>query len=215
MKIFIPIKENSQRVKRKNFRKINNNRLYNHMLYKLSDFEVYVDTDSDEIFHDISQNKKLNNVTVFKRNNNLLGDKVSVCDLIKSFIKRFNFYDDLIFQTHVTSPFLTNKIILEAKKCLQGNIDSVVSCNIIKSRFWRKESYGFTPINHNPLKLEQTQDLPGYFEENSVFYIFKGKNFAINNSRIGMFPHFFPLEFPHNVDIDTESDWSLVESITK
>lgn len=215
MKIFIPIKENSQRVKRKNFRKINNNSLYNHMLYKLSNFEVYVDTDSDEIFQDINKNEKLNNVTVFKRAPDLIGDKVSVCDLIKNFIEKFNFYDNLIFQTHVTSPFLTNEIILDSKNCMQGNIDSVVSCNVINSRFWRKENYGFVPVNHNPLKLEQTQDLPNYYEENSVFYIFKGSNFIKNKSRIGMFPYFFPLDFPFNVDIDTESDWNLVESITK
>lgn len=215
MKIFIPIKENSQRVKRKNFRKIKNNSLYNHMLYKLRNFEVYVDTDSDEIFRDINNNTDLSNVTVFKRNKNLIGDKVSVCDLIKDFIEKFNFYNDLIFQTHVTSPFLTSKIILDAKNCFQGNVDSVVSCNIIKSRFWRKESYGFVPINHNPLKLEQTQDLPEYFEENSVFYLFKGKDFIKNNSRVGSIPYFFPLTFPNNIDIDTESDWSLVESIIK
>ena len=48
----IPIKQNSQRVKNKNFKKINNIPLYELTLKKLKKCnfdEVYVDTDSDEI----------------------------------------------------------------------------------------------------------------------------------------------------------------------
>ena len=47
MKIFIPIKEISQRVPKKNFRLFDGAPLYKHTLYKLKDFEVYVDTDSE------------------------------------------------------------------------------------------------------------------------------------------------------------------------
>ena len=59
MIIFIPIKENSQRVPRKNFREINGVPLYKHTLYKLSDYEVYVDTDSTEVILDIESDERL------------------------------------------------------------------------------------------------------------------------------------------------------------
>ncbi len=49
MNVFIPIKHNSQRVPQKNFRLINEEPLYKHVLLKFSDFKVYVDTDSGEI----------------------------------------------------------------------------------------------------------------------------------------------------------------------
>ena len=47
MKIFIPIKENSQRVPGKNFREFGGAPLYKHTLYKLSNKSIYVDTDSN------------------------------------------------------------------------------------------------------------------------------------------------------------------------
>ena len=50
MKIFLIIKHNSQRVKRKNFLKIKGIPLWQHFLKKFnSNDKVFIDTDSDEI----------------------------------------------------------------------------------------------------------------------------------------------------------------------
>ena len=49
MIIYIPIKQNSQRVPQKNFREFNGKPLWEHTIDKLKDFEVVVDTDSEEI----------------------------------------------------------------------------------------------------------------------------------------------------------------------
>ena len=212
MKIFIPIKENSQRVPRKNFREINGVPLYKHTLYKLSDYEVYVDTDSTEVILDIESDERLDNVTVYNRNKDLIGDEVSVCDLIKRFIQ-IHKPTDYVCQLHVTSPFLTIDILEDAFKKTKEGYDSIVSCNEVHTRFWRKEDYGYTPINHNPMKLEQTQDLPTYYEENSTFYIFDVEMFKKTNTRIGFNPYFYPIGFPYNKDIDTEDDWNIVEAI--
>jgi len=205
MKIFIPIKEFSQRVYRKNFRIFEGEPLYKHSLLKYKNFQVYVDTDSQEIFEQIKKDSRLSNVEVYKRNKNLVGDKISVCDLIKDFIIK-NKIEEPIAQLHVTSPFLEEKIIKEAFKYMK-EYDSVVSCNSYQSRFWRKEKYGLCPINHNPLKLEQTQDLPTIYEENSAFYIFYPSVILSTGSRIGHNPYFFSISNPHNIDIDTENDW--------
>ena len=91
--------------------------------------------------------------------------------------------------------------------------DSVVSCNSHNSRFWRQEKYGYCPVNHNPLKLEQTQDLPALYEENSCFYIFKPDVIRNTGNRIGKNPYFYCLEEPYNLDIDTESDWKKISSM--
>ena len=87
MKIFIPIKRNSQRVPRKNFRSFNGVPLFMHTLNKLKDFEVYVDSDSEDV---ISACKSLDHVTAYKRSNTLIGDDVSVCDLIENCVKLIN-----------------------------------------------------------------------------------------------------------------------------
>ena len=86
MNIFIPIKHNSQRVPRKNFRLFNGEPLYKHVLLKYVDFDVYVDTDSEEIYSELNSDSRFSNIKVFKRADHLIGDTVSVCDLIKNFV---------------------------------------------------------------------------------------------------------------------------------
>ena len=171
MNIFVPIKHSSQRVHGKNFRRFGKEPLFKHTLLKYKKHKVYVDTDSQTIIDLIDQDKRLKHVIVFNRAESLRGDKVSVCDLIKDFIKRFK-VSEPIAQIHVTSPFLKPQTLVNAYSFL-GKHDSVVSCNSYNSRFWRKEDYGYCPVNHNPTKMEQTQDLLVLFEENSAFYIFR------------------------------------------
>jgi len=212
MKIFIPIKEKSQRVPSKNFRLFNGVPLYKHTLYKLKDFEVWVDTDSDLILEEIKKDEKLSHVKGYKRTNRLRGHRVSVCDLISHFICKMDLedYEEIICQLHVTSPFLAVETIKDAYKKFDEGYDSVVSCTAIQTRLWRKESYGMCPVNHNPLKLEQTQDLPTLYEENSAFYIFTPEVLCKTGTRVGKNPYFYPISAPYNMDIDTEEDWKKV-----
>ena len=212
MIIFIPIKENSQRVPRKNFRIFHGLPLYKHTLYKLKDYKVYVDTDSPQIIDEIKSDSNLNHVTAYSRNLQLIGDEISVCQLIVNFIKKFNLQKQIICQTHVTSPFLKTDTLSYAYSKM-SDYDSVVSCNSVQTRLWRKESYGMCPVNHNPSVLQQTQDLPKYYEENSLFYIFNSETMLYCGNRIGKNPYFFETSFPENLDIDWEADWDLAKKV--
>lgn len=211
MHIFIPIKENSQRVPGKNFRSFQNKPLWKHTVDKLSLFyRVYIDTDSDHI---INECKKINNVFAFKRKDILCGDKVSVVALLKNFRDRFEISEN-ICQVHVTSPFLDPEHIKIAEQKIYDGYDSVFGVDVIQQRLWRKEEYGYCPINHNPMKLEQTQDLPRYYSENSYLYAFKPEVLD-NGNRIGSNPYLLEIGFPYNLDIDTEQDWSIIEYLSK
>ncbi|MDB4664892.1 acylneuraminate cytidylyltransferase family protein [Verrucomicrobia bacterium] len=204
--IFIPIKHNSQRVPNKNFRLFKGKPLWEHTVDKLKNFKVYVDTDSDQII------KKCDSkpwVKAFTRKKRLIGDDVSVVNLLKSFTLRFKVKDP-ICQIHVTSPLLDIKHLDFAFQKIKEGFDSVFSADIVQKRFWRKETYGLCPINHNPLKLEQTQDLPEWYCENSYLYAFKPEVLSMHN-RIGKNPYVFHVGFPYNVDIDTEEDWELLQ----
>ena len=212
MKIFIPIKRNSQRVKGKNFRDFLGLPLYKRTLLEFSNFEIFVDTDSKELISEIISDPKLKHVNPYLRNESLLGDKVSVCDLICNWIEKFKI-DENICQIHVTSPFLKSTTVKHAFSILEKGYDSVISSNIVHSRLWRKESYGFCPINHNPVKLEQTQDLPALYEENSLFYIFNSSSFLNTGMRVGINPFFYECSFPENIDIDNEDDWNQAIAI--
>jgi len=204
MLVFIPIKENSQRVPRKNFRDFGGVPLYKHTLYKLTKHDVYVDTDSEEVKEGIRRDPLLSSVKCIDREETLVGDKVSVCDLISNFVEKY-YISQPIIQIHVTSPFLELKTLEDAYSKM-GEYDSVVACNVLQTRLWRKEGYGYCPINHNPMKLQQTQELPEIYEENSAFYIFNPEIIKLGN-RIGKNPLFYPLTSPENLDIDTEMDF--------
>lgn len=219
IKIFIPIKHNSQRVSRKNFRLLEGEPLYKRQILKFiksNFFNIYIDTDSDEIIEDIKSDNRLNsfkNLNVYKRPENLTGDKVAVNDLINNFFKNIDINEnEFIAQIHVTSPFLESLTVKNAFELTKSeDIDSIVGSNIIQSRLWRKEKYGMCPVNHNPMKLEQTQDLPKYYEENSSLYIFNKRNFNKYDNRIGLKPFFYEIKFPENIDIDTEEDWNMIK----
>jgi len=211
MIVFIPIKHSSQRVPGKNFRIFNGEPLYKHTLLKYSKDEVWVDTDSEEVIAEIQKDKRLPYVNVIKRKDSLKGHSVSVCKLIDDFITSQSIKQPVV-QIHVTSPFLKRGTVAKAYQMMEEH-DSIASCNLHQVRFWRKEEYGFCPVNHNPLKMEQTQDLPVYYEENSAFYIFKPEAIKKTGNRIGLNPAFYPISHPENLDIDTETDWKLVLSV--
>ena len=149
-----------------------------------------------------------------KEKKKLTGDEVSVCKLIENFIRKFNIKNETLCQIQVTSPFLTLDTLERALQKV-GDYDSVVSCNPLQTRLWRQEKYGMCPVNHNPTVLQQTQDLPVYYEENSLFYIFNSSGFLKTGNRIGLNPQFFETTFPENLDIDWESDWELAKVISK
>jgi CMP-N-acetylneuraminic acid synthetase len=214
MIVFIPIKEKSQRVPGKNFRELQGESLYKRCLLKLSKFKVFVDTDSEKIISEIQSDPRLDHVTIYLRDPDLIGHETSVCKLIERFIDKHSILGEDICQVHVTSPFLKSETLESAMKMMK-EYDSVVSCNAYQNRLWRKEPYGYCPVNHNPMKLEQTQDLPVFYEENSLFYIFNSASFLKTLSRVGSNPYFYTCNFPENLDIDTEDDWSLVESLNK
>ena len=209
MIVYIPVKQNSQRVPRKNFRDFQGKPLWENTVDKLKGFDVFIDTDSDSIFKGCNGKDW---VTCFHRRRHLIGDQVSVVDLLKNFVDQFSI-NEPICQIHVTSPFLNpDHIKFALDKINNEGYDSVFSSDVVQNRFWRKESYGYCPVNHNPMKLEQTQDLPVYYMENSYLYAFIPKVLEYNN-RIGYNPYIMEIGFPYNLDIDTEEDWKLVNVI--
>ena len=113
MKIFIPIKQNSQRVPRKNFRLLNGEQLFKYVMLKYNDFEIFVDTDSDEVIHEVNNDQRLHHVTAYRRRRDQVGDKISVCGLLHNFLEKFKIQEPVI-QTHVTSPFLTPQMLKDA-----------------------------------------------------------------------------------------------------
>lgn len=218
MKLFIPIKEKSERVPNKNFRLFGDVPLYKHCLYKFKNFEIFVDTDSKKIINEINNDKNCQHVTVYERSNELIGHDTSVNLLIYDCIRRMNLNpNDSLCQIHVTSPFLNPNTLIHAFNFLNFDMDvSVAGCNVYQSRFWKaKGTDEFEPVNHNVNELIKTQDLPKLYEDNSAFYIFTIQTFLKNINRLSSKPYFYEIKFPENIDIDTEDDWNYAILINK
>ena len=213
MKIFVPIKENSNRVPNKNFRLFGGVPLYVHTLSRLKGFEVFVDTDSYKVLDEIQSNPDLSHVEGYERNPAFVGDDVSVCHLITDFIMQF-VVSGPICQVHVTSPFITAKTLHDASKSLD-NHDSVVSCDVIQERLWEKRMGVMCPVNHDADVLLPTQELSKLYRENSLFYIFNTDKFIKTGRRVGDNPYFYETHFPESLDIDYEDDWNTCIRVYK
>ncbi len=71
------------------------------------------------------------------------------------------------------------------------------------------------PINHNPLELIQTQDLPPVYEENSCLYLFTRENLLRKHHRIGDKPFMFEIDADEAWDIDNELDFEIADFLMK
>jgi CMP-N-acetylneuraminic acid synthetase len=207
----IPIKEHSERVKNKNFKKFCGKPLYHHILETLENTyavdEVIINTDSHIVTNEAPQ--LFRKVKIHQRSKELCGDFVSVNDIIAYDIE--NSTSDIYIQTHATNPLLKSETIAKALREFvdkEDIYDSVFSVNLFQSRFYDKDGKA---INHNPDELKRTQDLDPIYEENSNFYIFTKNSFYKGNKRIGQKPLIYPMTRIESADIDDDFDFHLAE----
>ena len=123
---FIPIKENSERVRGKNFRLLNGKKLYEYILEHVLEAncfdDVYVDTNSTEI----AEYAKARNIQVIERLAHLAQNTANGNDLLvyhRSVKPEYDYY----FQLFATAPYLQSKSIAQCANGLLGS-DSYDSC---------------------------------------------------------------------------------------
>ena len=176
MKIFIIIKEKSERIYRKNFHIIGEYPLWYHLVNELKGNQVYIDTDSSEI---INECKNLDWVTAYPRKQKFIDfekeDKSKLSPalmMIDNFLDNYVEDDDeIIVTTHVTSPFLKISTIKEAIKKLNEGYDSILSVTEHQEFSWLKENNTMSPINFNPAVIQKTQNLNPIVMSKGAFFI--------------------------------------------
>ncbi len=216
MKIFIIIKEISERIPRKNFQLLGDLPLWQHLVKELQDYDVYIDTDSKSILNECSN---MNNINAYQRKQNFIdlesGELSPALLMIDNFLDTFVDDDnEIIITTHVTSPFLKKETILKAVNILKtGKYDSVHSVTKHQEFSWLEDN--MKPINFNPNVVQKTQDLPPIIMSNGGFFIFKKKTFKQLNNRIGKNPYYYPLSVPENIEIDNYDDLKLAKLVKK
>jgi len=219
MKVFIIIKDQSERIYRKNFQPLGELPLWQHLIYELQGHDVYIDTDSTTVIEDC---KGFDWVTAYPRaqkfidfendnESNLSPALMMIDNFLNLHVKDDN---EIIVTTHVTSPFLKVDTILNAVKVLETTKhDSVHSVTKHQEFSWLGKD--MTPINFRPDVVQKTQDLPTITMSNGGFFIFRKKLFKEVNNRIGISPYYYTLNTPENIEIDNIGDLELARLVEK
>lgn len=210
----LPIKQNSERVKGKNFRDLCGKPLYAWILETLLSCEeideVVIDTDSESFIEELHQ--KYPAVRTLLRPEAIRGGAVSMNLIIQHDMSQCP-DTDLFIQTHTTNPLLTKKSIDSAIRMFRQrteDYDSLFSVNRIQARtYWRDGS----AINHVLGELKRTQDLEPIFEENSNFFLFTRDSFQKTASRLGSKPFLFETKPMESLEIDEEEDFQFVQLV--
>ncbi|MCQ3936408.1 MAG: acylneuraminate cytidylyltransferase family protein [Chloroflexi bacterium] len=211
----VPMRHHSQRVPGKNYRPLAGKPLFQHILETLESVPeieaVIVDTDSEPVMDGVR--RLFPDVKLIRRPEHLRADDIPMNDIL--------LYDtaqvqaDFYLQTHSTNPLLKPETISRAIQSLITNYphyDSLFSVTRLQTRLYFQDGRA---INHNPLELIQTQDLPPVYEENSCIYIFTRENLERKKHRIGDKPLMFEIPADEAWDIDEELDFEIADFLMK
>jgi len=204
----VPIKENSKRVKGKNFKKLGKLPLFEHLFKKLlkTNFdEIYIDSDSTVV----EKSSKKYGFKFIKRLKKLSKDNANGNDLLNYHSSIIS--ADLFFQLFVTSPFLKIDTINQCIKKLKNSKhhDSILTATKIYSWFWFKN----TAVNYNPKVLPRSQNAKPIIRETTALYGIKKEALKKIKCRIGNKPIFHYVDFIESLDIDESIDFKIVNSL--
>jgi CMP-N-acetylneuraminic acid synthetase len=207
----VPMRHHSQRVPGKNYRPLAGKSLFNHILETLlavPEIEtVLVDTDSEPVMDGLR--RFFPTVRLVPRPEHLRADNVPMNDILLHDTAQVQ--ADFYLQTHSTNPLLKSATVSRAIQSLFTNYpknDSLFSVTRLQTRLYDKDGRA---INHNPLELIQTQDLPPVYEENSCLYLFTRENLVRKRHRIGDNPLLFEIDANEAWDIDEELDFAICD----
>jgi CMP-N-acetylneuraminic acid synthetase len=207
----VPMRHNSERVSRKNYRDFAGDPLYSYIIDRLLRVEaidqVVVDTDSPTIMKGMEE--RFPSVRLIERPEDLRGEEVPMNDVLMHDTEVVD--ADFYLQTHSTNPLLRTETIRQAVcRFLDAYParDSLFSVTPVQTRLWDELA---RPVNHNPDILLRTQDLPPLYEENSCIYLFTREILAERRNRIGRRPLLFEIDADEAIDIDEEIDFTIAE----
>ncbi|MBI3163766.1 MAG: acylneuraminate cytidylyltransferase family protein [Anaerolineales bacterium] len=211
----VPMRHHSQRVPGKNYRPLAGKPLYQHILETLQAVPeidtVIVDTDSEPVMDGVQ--RFYPDVKLIARPEHLRADDVPMNDILLHDTAQAQ--ADFYLQTHSTNPLLKPGTISRAIQSLISNYpkyDSLFSVTRLQTRLYWQDGRA---INHNPLELIQTQDLPPVYEENSCIYVFTRENLERKKHRIGDSPMMFEISADEAWDIDEELDFEIADFLMR
>lgn len=216
--IVIPARGKSKGIPKKNLRIMNGYPLiYYSIQNALSlkehyDVDVAVDTDDAEI----AEVAGMYGAETIMRPKELSGDHVTLDPVIYHAVteaeREKGIRYDFVMTMQPTSPTLKADSLRQAVKYfLETGTDTLLSVYNEPHLSWTKEGQSFQPQYQ---KRVNRQWLPPHYKETGGFLLAK-RDCVLENSRIGERVGVFELSETEAVDIDSDMDWKLCESILK
>lgn len=215
----IPARGGSKGIPMKNLSKLNNKSLLDYSVNSSVNSKfvsrTVISTD-DEIIANYS--KKFKNVQTIIRPKRLATDKAQIEPVISHVLDHLksteNYIPELIVLLQNTSPLRTSKHIDAAlKKFLKNNFDSLLSATVSHKFLWKKYRKYFIPVNYNPKKRPNRQNIKDQFFENGSIYITKFNSFTKTKSRISGKIGIYEMDEDDSIEIDSPFDLLLAQLI--
>ncbi len=216
--IVIPARGKSKGIPKKNIRIMNGYPLIYYSiknalhLKKSYDLDVVVDTDDVEI----AEIASLYGAKVVMRPEKLSGDHITLDPVIHHAVtemeKNNGIRYEIVVTMQPTSPTLKAYSLKDAiKNFIAIDADTLISVYNDPHLSWKKEQDSLVPQYKERVNR---QSLPEHYRETGGFMISK-RECLTENSRIGKKINVFELSEMEAVDIDSDIDWKLCETILK
>jgi N-acylneuraminate cytidylyltransferase len=157
---------------------------------------------------------------VILRPKKLADDKSQIEPVMKFVLdhlkKKEDYVPDLVVLLQNTSPLRTSEHIDNALDFFKkNNYDSILSGYISHYNLWKIHDNFISPVNYNPLKRQNRQDMKNQFVENGAIYITKNTFFIKSQCRVSGKIGIFKMSEEDSVEIDSLNDLFIAEQILK
>ena len=207
---FIPIKLNNKRVPGKNTKTFFDGTPLMHFIQKTCLKSQMIDAVYIYCSDDTVKNYIFPGPKFLTPPEELDGDDKNANDIIRSFMREID--ADIYVNAHATSPFARVETIDACiEKVASGKYDSAFCAENIKTFMWTNGK----PVNFNPDCFPRTQDLPDFYGETSIAYVFTKDSFIKNNRRLGIKPYIHEVGKIEAMDIDYPEDFDIANAVYK
>lgn len=212
MKVLIPVRSGSERVKNKNIKPFAGSNLLSVKIQQMKAINgidgVIVNSNSDEM---LAIAKSLG-AEVVKRDEYFATGSVSMNEVYKNMAE--NCDCDVILFADATNPLITNNTIENCIKTYFSSTDkydSLTTVSEIKQFMWKNGQ----PINYDKNNKPRSQDLPDIVALNHALSIIPRTLMIEKQDIIGEKPNLYKISALEATDIDTELDFEFAEYMYK
>ena len=209
--VLIAVRGGSKRVPQKNIRPFHNSNMLTlkvQQALRLDDVNKVIVTSDDKQMLEIADSL---GAIALERDPYYASDTVPMGDVYVHLASSLSCKD--ILWTPVTSPLVKDETI---QKCIEiykheTEFDSVVTANIIKEYLWLNDN----AINYDPKNHPRSQDLPDIYALNFAVNILPRQLMIKNKNILGDKFYSLMLDEVEAVDVDTEFDFMIAETLYK